>query len=121
MRKIFVIDDDAVFLESLVDYLDLLEGYVIVGHAPHGAAALERLSALPTLPDVIICDVMMPVMDGFSFAAAAHERFGLSHVILLTAADIHRMRRRLPSPGVRNVWSKLKLIDELPDVLNGVR
>ncbi len=58
-----VLDDDVSLLESLVDFLTLSNFEVLVGH--NGVEGLERLKE--TRPDIIICDIMMPVMDGLEF------------------------------------------------------
>jgi len=60
---VLVLDDDVSLLESLVDFLTLSDFEVLVGH--NGMEGLERLKE--TRPDIIICDIMMPVMDGHEF------------------------------------------------------
>ena len=59
-----------------------------VDQAEHGLAALERLEVSP--PDVLLVDLMMPVMDGFELVAAvrADERWRDLPVIVLTAKEI---------------------------------
>ncbi len=59
-----VVDDDPDILDALSEILEV-EGYE-VQRARNGREALERLEQ--TLPDVVLLDLMMPVMDGWEFA-----------------------------------------------------
>jgi len=63
MTQVLVVDDDAAVLQTIVDALES-EGYAVVT-ARNGALALERLRA--RRPDVVVLDLMMPVMDGWAF------------------------------------------------------
>jgi len=60
MNKILLVDDDPDILEFLA-YNFQLEGYE-VSTAGDGKEAIEQAKA--TKPDLIIMDVMMPIMDG---------------------------------------------------------
>jgi CheY-like chemotaxis protein len=80
------VEDDADIRELLADLLRD-EGYVVV-EAPNGAVALEALRLQPQAPfDVILLDLMMPVMDGVEFRGfqLADPRFARIPVILFTA------------------------------------
>jgi len=65
--------------------IDILSDQFEVRHMLNGALGLE--AALEMMPDLIISDVMMPVMDGFEFCRRIKEDARTSHipVILLTA------------------------------------
>lgn len=82
---ILVIDDDADLRETLVDILSD-QGFEVVS-AEHGAAALQIVQQRNLRPDVILLDIMMPVMDGPTFAAERKNepRLATVPVIALTA------------------------------------
>ena len=67
---VLVVDDDPDILDAICDILEG-EGYR-VARARHGAEALERVEA--EQPRLILLDLMMPVMDGVTFAQALKER-----------------------------------------------
>lgn len=67
--RVLVVDDDE-HIRGFVSLALLDEGYDIVT-AANGALALERAVEYP--PDVIVLDLNMPVMDGWTFAERYRE------------------------------------------------
>jgi CheY-like chemotaxis protein len=59
-HKLLIVDDEVAILEALTDILSV-EGYE-VATAANGAEGLKRASV--ERPDLILLDLMMPVMDG---------------------------------------------------------
>jgi CheY-like chemotaxis protein len=84
-RVVLVVDDDAA-VRSLVGKALVAKGYQVV-EAADGMLASEMLGRMPHAPDLIICDVMMPNIDGFSFARLVKARPELRGIpfIFLTA------------------------------------
>jgi CheY-like chemotaxis protein len=64
-RLILVIDDDADSREAMSELLKM-NGYKVVC-AENGQVALDEIRTQPIRPDLIILDMLMPVMDGHSF------------------------------------------------------
>ena len=61
MKKILIIEDDSVLRETTAEILEL-ENYKVVT-AAHGKRGVEQARIM--LPDLIICDIMMPELDGY--------------------------------------------------------
>ncbi|MDO6389465.1 response regulator transcription factor [Pontibacter sp. BT731] len=81
--KILVVDDDPDIIE-LLQYNLAREGYD-VAQAENGKKAIEVAHAFK--PDVILMDVMMPVLDGIAACRQLREEqdFRQTHIIFLTA------------------------------------
>lgn len=81
--KVLVIEDETEIRANLLELLDL-EGYDIIG-ADNGATGL--IGALEHKPDIILCDVMMPELDGHEVLAALRQEpeTALTPFIFLTA------------------------------------
>lgn len=79
---ILIVDDNTELRQFLKE--SLATDYTII-EAPDGQAGFEKAKA--ELPDIIISDVMMPVMDGISFCKLAKEHLDTSHIpfMMLTA------------------------------------
>jgi len=83
--RILIVDDDAIVRESFSELL-ALEGYTV-------ATACDGLEALTTVPhfapDVILLDVMMPVVDGYTVCRRLKSNPNWHHIpiVLVTALD----------------------------------
>ena len=64
-RLLMVVDDDADLREALQDVLRD-SGYEVLS-AANGRQALDALGREPRLPDLVLLDMMMPVLDGAGF------------------------------------------------------
>ncbi|MEO8773721.1 MAG: response regulator [Gelidibacter sp.] len=66
MKKVLLIEDDAVLRENTAELLELLSYQVIT--AANGKIGVEK--AIHQHPDIIVCDIMMPVLDGYDVLEA---------------------------------------------------
>ena len=128
-KKVLVIEDEPSIRNNIMLMLKV-ERYAAVG-AENGRVGLELARSDP--PDLILCDVMMPDMDGFAVLEAlrAEPRFAEIPFIFLTALDDRSSTRRgmnlgaddyLPKPFTRNelleaVNSRLKKFETLTQAL----
>jgi len=83
-KKVLLVDDDERNIYALSVYLEAIDILIIT--AKDGADALEKLHANKDI-DLVLLDMMMPVMDGFETMAAIKEEEGLQKipVIAVTA------------------------------------
>jgi two-component system response regulator MprA len=81
--RLLVVDDDPDVRDSLRRALGYA-GYA-VATAANGADALSSVSRSPV--DLIILDVLMPMLDGFDTCRALRERGNATPVLVLTARD----------------------------------
>ncbi len=90
MEKILVVEDEKDIRESLFDILEMA-GYT-VKMTNNGKAGFE--SILEDCPDMVICDVNMPELDGFELLGAINQRFKeVPPFIFLTAkVEKHDLR-----------------------------
>jgi CheY-like chemotaxis protein len=89
-RTILVVDDDAEIRESIADLLRD-EGYR-AAVAGHGREALERLRD-GTRPDLIVLDLMMPVMDGWQFLDERARDPALKAIPVVVVSATHETLR----------------------------
>jgi response regulator NasT len=80
-RRVLIAEDEALIRLDLKEMLEE-EGYDVVGEAGDGAAAVALAEEL--LPDLVILDVKMPVLDGIA-AAEQIARKRIAPVVILTA------------------------------------
>lgn len=82
-KKILVIEDNLEVRENICEILEL-DSYEVVS-AENGKIGVEK--ALSEIPNLILCDVMMPVLDGFGVLKILNKNPKINHIpfIFLTA------------------------------------
>ena len=70
MKKILFIEDDTVVRENTAELLELSDYEVVT--AANGKIGVEL--AKKELPDIIICDIMMPELDGYGVLQALSQK-----------------------------------------------
>lgn len=82
-HRVLIVEDD-LLLSELLEMLLMVEG-MEVDHAAHGVDALDRLAAAHY--DLIVLDMMMPVMDGLQFLAELSKSGGQQPPVLVFSAS----------------------------------
>ena len=100
---VLVVDDDADTRERMRAMLEK-SGWTVV-EASNGQEALERVAH--AIPRLVLLDLTMPVMDGFTFLHTLREQPGCADVpvVVLTARDLTNEERRRLS-GANQVLNK---------------
>jgi CheY-like chemotaxis protein len=88
MSKLLIVDDEVAILEALTDILSV-EGYEVVT-AANGAEGLEHVRK--DRPDLILLDLMMPVMDGQEMLRRLKEDAALRSipVVVMSAGRVSK-------------------------------
>lgn len=102
MKKILIVEDDTSIRELLADILED-EGYAVSSSA-NGLEGLHSLEL--SVPDLIIMDVMMPVMDGYSFRAELIKNSKLSLIPILVMSAQAQGIDKLKLHGLTNFINK---------------
>lgn len=89
-RLALVVDDDAFSQKLFCEMLTAL-GVSDVRTASSGRIALRTLATLPCPPDVLICDLFMPDMDGIEFLSELAKKGYQGGIILVSGQDITMM------------------------------
>ncbi len=81
--RILVVDDSIVAAQQITGVLTDTPGYEVVGHARNGAEALKMYNQ--TQPDIVMMDLVMPVMDGLQALRALRGMDPSVRVIVLSS------------------------------------
>jgi DNA-binding NarL/FixJ family response regulator len=81
--RVLLADDHAVVRAGLASLLEQAEGIEVAGQAADGAAAIELARAL--LPDVVLMDLSMPVLDGIAATRRMTAELPDVRVLVLTS------------------------------------
>ena len=101
-KKILVVEDDIDIAWNLKELLES-EGYE-VETAKNGKVALAHLRSTQKPPNLIILDIMMPVMDGFVFRKNQKRDPALSKIpVVVMTADGHIEEKRKRAEAVASI------------------
>ena len=84
--RIFIADDNSLLLEGLESMMGALEDFVVVGTAPNGSLALEKIKELK--PEIALIDIGMPDKDGIEVTQILHGELPDVKVIILGLVDL---------------------------------
>lgn len=85
--NIGIVDDHQLFLKSLSILIESFPNFNIVLDALNGESLIAKLASAKVLPDVILLDVNMPVMDGAKTAAAISATYPMIKLVALSMKD----------------------------------
>lgn len=83
--RVLVADDQRLIREGIASLLNIQDGVQVVDTAVDGQEALQK--ALALLPDVVLMDVRMPIMDGIAATRKIRQQLPGCQVLMLTTFD----------------------------------
>lgn len=89
MLKILIVDDERLARERLIGLIDELNIDKQIQEAEHGLAALEKIRT--QLPDIVLLDIRMPIMDGLEVAQHLSNMENAPAVVFTTAYQDHAL------------------------------
>ena len=116
MKKVLLIEDDHNIRENTAEMLELSGFHVIV--AENGQEGIQELTKIK--PDVILCDIKMPHLDGFSVLTKFKEIKEIAHVpfIFFSASVEKKEVEQAFALGIDGYIRKPFDFDELISTIN---
>jgi two-component system NarL family response regulator len=101
--RILIVDDHEALRAGVRSVLEA-HGLEVCGEAGNGLEALQQATEL--LPDLVILDITMPVLDGFSAAREISKRLPRTAILLLSMHESASMVNVAKSSGARGYVAK---------------
>jgi len=95
--RVLLVDDHAIVRVGLRYFLDGTDDITVVGEASSGVEALALVAELQ--PDVVLMDLVMPVMDGITATQQLRRHFPHVRVLALTSFSTGDMVQRALEAG----------------------
>jgi DNA-binding response OmpR family regulator len=113
--KITYIDDECMILETVKDLMELDSFSVNTCSDPK--RAIEQIKEWQ--PEIILCDIMMPQIDGFELVKTIREDHEIAHIpiIFITAKNIDDNFRKSMNIGIDDYISKPFVIDDIKNAV----
>jgi two-component system, NarL family, response regulator NreC len=119
--KLLIADDHEIFLDGFKLMLSKFTDIELVGEATNGRELLELTAAF--LPDVIITDIKMPILDGIEATKQIAEQFPKIGIIGLSMFDEDDLIIDMLEAGAKGFLiknaGKLEIVDGIKTVYNG--
>ena len=116
--RVLVADDHAIVRMGLVALLATEQDIEIVGEAEDGREAVKK--AVSNKPDVVIMDIMMPILDGIAATAEIIKRAPGVKVLILTTSSSSNDYSRALAAGANGIVVKRAANMELLSALRKV-
>jgi two-component system chemotaxis response regulator CheB len=84
--RVLIVDDTVVYRRILGEVVESMPDAVLVGTAPHGRLALNKLEQTPV--DLVLLDVAMPEMDGLEALKEIRKRFPATSVVMVSGTGM---------------------------------
>tara|TARA_R110002074_G_scaffold14788_1_gene50993 strand:+ start:91187 stop:91840 length:654 start_codon:yes stop_codon:yes gene_type:complete len=105
-NTIAVVDDHLLFASSLEKLINSFQGFRVIFKAQHGLDLKDKLQHLSDLPDIILLDINMPVMNGFETLKWLTENHPTIRVLALSMDDNEMYILRMLKEGAKGYFLK---------------
>lgn len=116
---ILIIEDDRINRKVLNILLQKRLGYSRIAEWETSENFLQKLLALPTLPDLVMMDIMIRPVDGFGMIEQIRAEPALHDLIVVahTASVMHDQVMRMQEAGFSGLISKPIMRDHFPQLI----
>jgi DNA-binding NarL/FixJ family response regulator len=116
--RVLVTDDHAIIRDGICALLALTGDIEAIGVAANGREALEMVTKLS--PDIVLMDIVMPLMDGLEATRRIHKEFPGIKVIVLTQYEDREYVFPVIEAGASGFISKVAASSELTSAIRSV-
>jgi DNA-binding NarL/FixJ family response regulator len=117
LTSIAVVDDHIPFRKGLVLLINLFKECQILFEADHGQEMVEKIRP-DCPPDIILLDILMPVMDGFETASWLRTNYPEVKILALSTIESEEVILKMKERGARGYLLKGADVDELKAALD---
>jgi two-component system response regulator YesN len=120
MYSVLIVDDEEIIRNGIAQVIDWNKaGYKLIGTAEHGIDALHKITTY--LPDIVITDLKMPVMDGISLIKEVRKLEVSTEFIILSGYSEFEYAKIAMEYGIRYYLLKPTNDNTILQTLNQVR
>lgn len=100
IKHIAIVDDHTMFRKGLIALINLFPNYKVLFDASNGEELTRQLKA-GQVPDILLLDIAMPVMDGYATAAWVRDHYPDIKVLALSTMDAETAIIRMIKSGAK--------------------
>jgi len=111
--RVVLVDDHAQIHRIVQAILEATRDIILVGQAANGQEGLMLCEQ--SEPDVVLMDVVMPIMDGIEATRKLHDRFPQMKILVLSSFQDHESVHTMLNNGALGYITKSSLADDLAE------
>lgn len=120
MYKLIVVDDEVEVRQGISQNINWRKyGFRVSGEAENGREALDHIEK--EVPDLVITDIKMPVMDGLELSSIMRESFPTVKIVIITGFDDFKYAQQAIKYGVLEYILKPVLPKDIEDLLERLK
>ena len=120
MYKLIIVDDEEEVRKGIIQKIEWAKfHFEIAGEAENGREALDLIEE--NIPDIVITDITMPLMDGMELAAILKEHFPTVKTVILTGFDDFKFAQQAIKYGVADYILKPVLPKDIYGLLEKLK
>jgi DNA-binding NarL/FixJ family response regulator len=104
--KIAIADDHLLIAKAISSIVEGFSDFEVLYEVEHGQALQERFRQPKNIPDIVLLDISMPVMDGFATAAWLREKHPAVLIMALSVQDDDESLIKMIKSGARGYLHK---------------
>lgn len=123
MIRVLLVEDQEIVRRGLKTLLETKPDIQVIGEAGNGQQAISAVEAFhvsETMPDVILMDIRMPVMDGVTATQQICQKFPGSKILVLTTFDDSQYVSEALRFGAKGYLLKDTPSEELAEVIRAI-
>jgi len=119
-HSIAIVDDHILIAKAISGVIDGFNGYHVLYEVEHGKALIEKFKQAKNVPDIVLLDITMPVMDGFETAKWLKENYPDVLILALSMQDDDLSLIKMIKAGAKGYLLKNIHPAELEKALNAL-
>jgi NarL family two-component system response regulator LiaR len=113
--RVLIVDDHHMLRSGLRQFIDTFDDLVLAGEARNGAEAVQQCLVDP--PDVILMDMVMPVMDGMEATRQILQKNPEMKIIFLTSFQEQDLVKQALQSGAKGYLLKNASAEDLANAI----
>lgn len=105
-RKVVVVDDHLLIAKAISGIIEHFKDYEVLYEVENGKVLFERFRNPANVPDIVLLDISMPVMNGFDTAIKLKQDYPAVLVMALSVQDDEQSLIRMIKNGARGYLNK---------------
>ena len=118
--NIVIVDDHLLIAKAISSVIEQFKNYTVLYEVENGKELIEKLKVKKNIPDIVLLDISMPVMDGFETAVWLKQYHPAVKVVVLTMQGDDASLVKMIRAGAISYLNKNVHPTELQKALNAV-